>query len=471
MDLSQLKIDRPKGPPAARSRPFWRWVVLLLIVAGLWWFRAPLQRFFVEARLPKVETVDAYRPSRSAQSAASGVSAGGYVIAQVRAALSSDVPGRIVAMHVHEGKRVQAGDVVARLAHDEQESRLRLAEANVQVAEAAHAAARARTQALREALPSLRSAVQTAEADQVRVAAEQDYARAELQRIERLRAQDLSNESELDAKHRAMAVADAEAQSAASRLQTARAQVTRGEADVAAAEADESEFAARIVPFQAQVDEAQAALEKTYVRAPFDGVVVLKDAEVGEVVSPNSQGGNSRGAVATLVDLTSLEAQVELPEVRIGAIREGGPAKIYLDAFPEDVYTGSVDRIWPTANRQKATVEVRVRFDRLDERVRPEMGLRVVFEDPAAASDPETPTAESTPPGIRIPERALAERDGANGVFVLQGDRVRWRVLESFERAGQEVELHQEALAEGDRVVLSPPSDLQDGDRVKVADR
>src|SRR6185436_18598851 len=119
-------------------------------------------------------------------------------------------------------------------------------------------------------------------------------------------------------------------------------------------------------------------LDKTDVRAPFDGIVVLKDAEVGEVVSPNVQGGsNARGAVCTMVDFDSLEVQANVPESALSSVLLQAPADVYLDAFPDDRYEGVVDRIWPTADRQKATVEVRVRLVKKDDRLRPEMGVRI----------------------------------------------------------------------------------------------
>jgi RND family efflux transporter MFP subunit len=268
----------------------------------------------------------------------------------------------------------------------------------------------------------------------------------------------------LDDKVRSQQAALAGIDAATAGLQSARAALERGRSEVSAARYSIVEAEALVNQHQAQQEEAQAALEKTYVRAPFDGVVVLKDAEVGEVVSPNSQGGNSRGAVATLVDLSTLEAQVELPEVRIGAVKIGGPVTIYLDAYPDLALPGRVDRIWPTANRQKATVEVRLSFDQLDERVRPEMGLRVVFGELAESEQ----AAPQVPQGLRFPEAALTQVGGESGVFVLQGDRVRWLALNGFERLGNQVSVPEGDVQAGDRIVLSPPGDLADGDRVLV---
>ena len=211
-------------------------------------------------------------------------------------------------------------------------------------------------------------------------------------------------------------------------------------------------------------DQAAATLDKTIVRAPFDGVVVLKDAEVGEVVSPNSQGAQSRGSVATMVDFQSLEVQVELPETSLSAVTVGAPASIFLDAWPGEAYPGRVLRIWPTANRQKASIEVRVGFDAIDERLRPEMGARVVFTR-EGASDAE---AAGPPSGsLLVPTSALVRSDGARGAFVLERQSVRFRALTLGEERGGKV-LVEAGLEDGELIVLAPPPSLTDGERVFV---
>jgi len=188
---------------------------------------------------------------------------------------------------------------------------------------------------------------------------------------------------------------------------------------------------------------------------------VLKDAEVGEVVSPNSLGGNSRGSVVTMVDLASLEVQVELPETSISAIEIGMPANIYLDAFPADAYAGDVRRIWPTANRQKATIEVRVGFLEPDRRLRPEMGARVVFAPQAPRSD-----GAGEAERVLVPTSSVVRVDGQAGVFVLERDVARFRGVEpGGERAGRL--LIESGLEGGETILADPPDSLQDGDRVR----
>ena len=236
----------------------------------------------------------------------------------------------------------------------------------------------------------------------------------------------------------------------------AQVQLTASEAAVAEAEAG--------VPVRSAArDRARATLEKTEVRAPFDGVVVLKDAEVGEVVSPNAVGAQSRGSVVTMVDFDSLEVQVEVPETSLSAVRLDAPTQIYVDAYPRTPYNGHVSRIWPTANRQKATVEVRVAIDDPDERLRPEMGVRAVF----VAEEVEPTPERQAEPGILIPRASVVRVDGRRGVFVVDRDTVRFRAVDLGEETGSRV-LVRAGLEEGDRIVAAPPNNLADGERVIV---
>jgi len=203
------------------------------------------------------------------------------------------------------------------------------------------------------------------------------------------------------------------------------------------------------------------------VRAPFDGIVVLKDAEVGEVVSPNVVGGTSaRGSVVTMVDFKSLEVQAEVPETSLAAVKIGSPTQVFLDAYPDKAYKGRVDRIWPTANRTKATVEVRIAFEDRDDRLRPEMGARIVFLDANAAKGP-SPSDGDAAPALLIPANAVLRMDGQTGVFVLERDIVRFQRLALGEQRLGKIDVI-EGLSEGDEIVLDPPATLKHGDRVRI---
>jgi len=464
VDLQRLKIDRGTAAPGSarrRRRGGWRWVLLVLglAVAALLLPRA--RELWQRWSSPEVLAFEVRESSALAASAVSGTSANGYVVARHRAALSADTPGRIVEMNVQEGSVVAAGDVVARLYAEEYEATLRRAEADLEAGRKAEDRARAQVEEARATLGQLESREAAASAGALEA-----EAALRLARIEEKRAADLFEER--IGTQEALDRAVAERERAEARLEGARAAVAEaasatamGRATVGVTEAALAEASARIEVTRAERDLAQATLEKTYVRAPFDGIVVLKDAEVGEVVSPNSQGGNSRGSVVTMVDFDSLEVQVEVPETSIAAVEIDAPANVYLDAYPSRLYRGRVLRVWPTANRQKATIEVRVGFDERDDLLRPEMGARVVFSPEETASD-----ARESGPRILIPRAAVLEAEGSAAVFVLDGDVARRRAIRLGATSASRVVV-EEGLADGERIVSNPPASLEDGDRVR----
>jgi RND family efflux transporter MFP subunit len=166
-----------------------------------------------------------------------------------------------------------------------------------------------------------------------------------------------------------------------------------------------------------------------------------------------------------MVDLASLEVQANVAQTSLDAVVLGAPVKIYLDAWPERAYEGRVDRIWPTADRQKGTIEVRVAFLLPDERLRPELGARVVFLPPGETAVPQAAARD----GLIVPEEAVVTRDGQPVVFVLDGDRVQRRPVTVAERQGGRAAVS-EGLADGEVVVLEPSASLSDGDRVRTGE-
>jgi RND family efflux transporter MFP subunit len=467
VDLKSLTIERsPKSAPR-RSRNPWPLRAGLALLAGAagWLFWPQLTAFFDRVRLPTVKTFAVTTSAPAAAAASRGTAANGYVIAARRAALSSDVPGRIVEMLVREGSVVQKGDVVARLFADEYAAGLLRATADETTAAAAEQRAVANLAAARAAVTEAEAAVVTATAQRDEAEAQLAWAGSEVERTTELLRQGVGNERDAtrarterdaaSARSRAAAAAIASTELAAA---SARQRLVVADADVVVAQAQRQAAAA-----SRQL--AQATFDKTFVRAPFDGVVVLKDAEVGEVVSPNSQGGSTaRGAVCTMVDFASLEIQANVPETTLGAVQVGAPADVFLDAYQDDRLTGKVDRIWPTADRQKATVEVRIKLDAADERLRPEMGVRIVFRSGDAPAADAVPAAGT----ILLPENAVVAVDGARGTFVLERDVVQFRALTlGAVRNGRVVVAA--GLAAGTRVVLDPPPTLRSGDRVQLA--
>jgi HlyD family secretion protein len=464
-DLHQLKIERSDVSPRRRrgwgGRIAWL-VVLALVAAGLWLFRKRITGAIDSMRLPEVDVATVTRQSALAATAVSGAAGNGYIVASKRAALSADTPGRIVEMNVTEGSIVKMGQVVARLYSKEYEAALERAEAEVEAQRAVIERAREQAEVAKLDLERLAAEVDAAKAAVTEQTDALALAQQKLSRSQRMLAEKVLDEQSVDDARAAVVAVQGARDSAQAQLRAASAAEAQGRAQVEALQAAVREAEARLPVLEAERAQARATLDKTEVRAPFDGIVVLKDAEVGEVVSPNSQGGNSRGSVATMVDWSSLEVQVELPETNLAAAKVGEPAAIYLDAYPDRSYAGRVLRIWPTANRQKATVEVRVGFDRPDEFLRPEMGARVVF----APAQPVVENGnESSEPAILVPRSSVVPLDGKPHVFLIERGIVRATPVElGDERSGRVLVLS--GLSGGERIVRVPPQDLADGDRV-----
>ncbi|MCU0867694.1 MAG: efflux RND transporter periplasmic adaptor subunit [Planctomycetes bacterium] len=473
MDLQSLKIER-KPQPVRTGGSRWplRLVVLAVLGGAAWLFLPQLLGLADRVRLPAVRTHLVRESTPAAAAAVRGTAANGYVVAARRAALSSDVPGRIVEMAVREGSVVKRGDIVARLFADEYRAALARAEADLNAANLAIERAEANARTAEAEVRGATAARESAAAQRLEAEALRRFADAEQVRAEELVRTGVGSTRDIDrassdrdaAVARCTALAAAEA-TAATAVATAEARLATAGAEIAVSKAQRQSAAAGR-------DLAQATLDKTDVRAPFDGIVVLKDAEIGEVVSPNVQGGsNARGAVCTLVDFDSLEVQANVPETTLGSVRQGAPADVFLDAYPDQAYPGVVDRIWPTADRQKATVEVRVKLTRKDDRLRPEMGVRIVFRDePSGAGEATAAAAEASGKRrIAVPENALVPVDGQLGAFVVERDTVRFVPITAGERKSGRVAIDA-GLQQDQRIVLDPPPQLRDGDRVRLQD-
>ena len=464
-DLASLSIER--GPGRRRRRSPWigRAIWLALILGALWLFQRPVRGWIERLRLPAVTVERAVlRDARSA-GALAGTAANGFVVARVRAALSADTPGRIVELNVVEGTRVAKGDVVARLYADEYEAALRQAEADAEWAAAGLLRSRAELASVAAALEGRRAEVEAARSSVAEAEAASEYARAEHARVAEMAAGGIESERARSLAVRDLSAAEARGSGASAGLAAAASALVETEQRLAAAEIGVTEATQLVALKTAARDLAAATLEKTIVRAPFDGVVVSKEAEVGEIVSPSSQGGsNARGSVATIVDLATLEVQADVPETSLAGVTIGAPARVFLDAYPSKAYAGRVDRVWPMADRQRATVEVRGVLLEPDELLRPEMGVRVVFlaEEPGEAPA----DVESL---VRIPATALVRREGAQFVFVHEGDRVRLRSVDVADTSGARIHVRR-GLEDGESVVTNPPADLADGERVRVVE-
>ena len=397
-NLDALRIERdPERAP--RRWPVWLGLIVLLaaLAAGAWMW---------VSREPVIEVEVATVTGRSAGTQASVLNASGYVTARRRATVSSKVTGRVVESNVEEGMAVTAGQVLARL--DDSNAR------------AALDLAMAQAEAARRAV--VENEVQLAEATLT------------LGRIEQLRARGLATAADLDA---------------------ARAAVDSTEARIAA-------LRQQVTVAERQVDVQRTELDNMVIRAPFSGVAISRVAQPGEMVSPVSAGGGfTRTGISTIVDMSSLEIEVEVSESYINRVSNGQAVTAVLDAYPDWQIPAHVITTIPAADRQKATVLVRIGFDALDPRILPDMGVRVTFL--RAGGDGEAAGRSVA----LVPRTAVRTEGDQNVVFVVQGTRAERRAIATGGLDGDRVEVLA-GLTPGDRVVISAPADLADGAEVVV---
>ena len=399
-DLASLRIDSAARGGSSR-RGSWIVVAILagaLAAAGWLWSRR------VEAATVKTVSVTA-QTGGAAPGAV--LNASGYVTARRRATVSSKVTGKVLEVFVEEGKAVRRGQVLARL--DDSQIRAGLQVAQAQLASTQKVAAQD-TARLREA-------------------------ELTLERRRQLLKEKVIGRAELDA-------SEAEVESLRARIAVAEQQVK-----VAAS----------------QIDAIKTDLADMVVRAPFDGVAISKDAQPGEMISPVSAGGGfTRTGICTIVDMSSLEIEVDVSESYINRVRPGQPVEAVLDAYPDWRIPAHVITTVPSADRQKATVRVRIGFEDLDPRILPDMGIKVSFlnERPAAAA--------ATAPRARlvVPKAAVRTDKGASVVFVVRDERAERRAVSIGTAEGDQIEIVSGVTA-GEKVVVDGPPTLEDGARVK----
>ena len=407
--LSQLRIDR-SAAPLRRRRRRWPWLLgALLLAAGA----ALLVPRKTEVQATAV--LAAYPSQQYALLAASG-----YVVAQRRAAVSSKGTGRLVELRVREGSTLRQGELIGRLDASDVQAAIAAARAGVAVAQAGQRQAEA---ALGQSRAELANAEQ------------------ELRRQQALQSQGFVSAQVVDAADRRLAVARSALATAQAAVASALAGVGQGQAVVAVQQVNQS---------------------NTEIRAPFDGVVLVKNANVGDMITPFSSAAGTSGAVVTMADMRTLEVEADVSESNVARIKPEQPVEITLDALPETRFRGSVARIVPTVDRAKATVMTKIRFEQLDPRILPEMSAKVSFLSQAASADDQRPVTAVNP-------KAVTERDGRKQVLRIVGDRVEAVPVTPGRMLGDLQELTGTALRTGDRVVLSPADSLKSGARVTVA--
>ncbi len=412
-DLSKLRINRDAPPPGVQSAVL-RNLILLVVVAvliagGVWYMRA--------RSVPVVQVATVGAPvggSGGASSPQTTVTANGYVVARTKASVSAKTAGRLAFLGVSEGSFVRQGTVIARLDNADFQAAVGQAEANVAAAEA-----------------SL-----------IEAQSDRDQTAREAKRLRDVRAQNVNL--------------------------VALQELENGESRAAQAEARVNAAQARQRVAEAGLRLAVANNDNTIIRAPFTGTVLRKDAEVGEVVAPSVGGGLTRGAVVTMADLTTLEVEVDVNEAYIARITKGLPALITLDAYPDTAFRGEVRQVVPTADRQRATVQVKVSIIDRDSRILPEMGARVDFQQPAAperaASDTATPTTRAM---LRVPQGAVHEDGGKSVVWIVRDDRLVRREIEAGPVSAGFREVRS-GLSGGEQLLTGGVESPSDGMRVKI---
>ncbi|WP_334177244.1 efflux RND transporter periplasmic adaptor subunit [Pseudoxanthomonas sp.] len=404
--LKELRIDRKAPPPAPPSRRgLW---ITLAVVAVLLALAAAAWALLGREKPIEVRTAPTVALGGGGASA-SVLDASGYVVARRMATVSAKVTGKVQEVLIEEGMRVEAGQVLARLEPIDADADRALSQSQLQ-------AARSQTGGVQAQLVE---------------------AEANARRLSSLVAQQLVSKAQYD---------------------QAIAQRDLLRAQLLTAQRNERTAADRLKI-------ADIGLDNTIVRAPFAGVVIAKAAQPGEIVSPLSAGGGfTRTGIGTIVDMESLEVEVEVNESFIGRVQPKMPIQATLNAYPEWQIPGEVIAIIPTADRSKATVKVRVALNVKDPRIVPDMGVRVSFLEAAK------PQQADQPKGVRVPGAAVVERNGAQVAFVVgDDDTVQQHGLKVAGKLGDDVHVT-EGLQAGETVVLDPPAELKDGAKVVLAE-
>lgn len=401
-DISKLRIDKTKitpHPGKRRKHLYLIFILILIIVVGFLYIKGILK----PAVQVEVVTVTQIYPSQTFTL----LNASGYVVAQRKAAVASKVTGRLVSLSVEEGSRVKAGQVIARLENDDVIALRDQAEANLNAAR----------HNLEQAKAELRDATLS------------------FNRNKDLFAEGYVSQTDYDA---------------------LEARYNKALAAVAAAEAT-------IKAGAAALKNANVAIEYTLIRAPFDAVVLTKNADIGDIVTPIGAAAEAKAAVVTIADMNSLQVEVDVSESNINQVKVGQPCEIQLDALPDSRFRGAVHMIVPTADRTKATVMVKVRFIDNDSRILPEMSAKVALLS-RETKDEERKLLTA------LSKDAVITRNGKNFIFLIKDDRVIKTPIIIGKQLGDMTEVISGVKA-GDRVVLKPLDKIKDGSRIKIPEK
>ena len=414
-DLSKLRINRDDPPPAVKralGRVLWITGAAVLVFLVVFFVArrggaVPVQTVVVSA------TTGGNGAAGGGSDGAVAVVANGYVVARTKAAVSAKIPGRLATLSVSEGSAVKKGEVIARLENADYVAAVGQAKAEVASAIAT--------------LAELQS--------------DRDQLQRDYERVRDIHAQNPNLVS-------------------AQEVETAESKAKQGAARVRAQQA-------RADAADALMQMAMANLENTYIRAPFSGTVLRKEAEVGEVVAPSVGGGLTRGAVVTMADLATLEVEVDVNEAYIARIQSGQQARITLDAYPDTAFRGTVRQVVPTADRQRATVQVKVAIVDRDPRILTEMGAKVEFLQaprPAVAGAANQPVER---PRIIVPAEAVRSDNGRDVVWIVRDGRLQSRDVDAGPVSGNFREIRS-GLSGGEQLLVGGIETPKEGQRVKL---
>jgi RND family efflux transporter MFP subunit len=401
-DLTGLKIDKsPAGSYVSRRRrPFYLLIVVILaVVIGFLYLNGV---FSPAVQVEAVNVIKIY-PSQGFTT----LNASGYVVARRKAAVASKVTGLLVSLDVEEGSRVKAGQIIARLENEDAKAFRDQAQAN---------------------LTAVRYNLEQAQAE---------LADASLlyNRFRELLVKGYISRADFDLSE--------------ARYKKASASVNAAEAQVKAS--------------MAGLRNSEVSLDYTFIRSPFDAVVLTKNADIGDIVTPLGAAANAKAAVVTIADLNSLQVEADVSESNLGKVKSGQPCEIQLDALPDARFRGTVHTVVPTADRTKASVLVKINFIDKDSRILPEMSAKVAFLSRNAKSDEQNPRTAINPD-------AIVTRNGQKKVFLIKNNLAHETLIKTGIRIGEMVEVTS-GVSAGDSAIIKPADHIKNGSRIKVTEK
>ncbi len=401
-DLSKLKIDKSKSSFPVRKQKKWLpWAGSVILIALLVFLYST--GIFTPAVTVEVSTASLVYPSQTF----TVLNASGYVVAQRKASVASKITGRLLSIAVEEGSTVKKGEIIARLESQDTAALKDQAAATLDMA---------------------RSGLEQAKADL-------HEATVSFNRAGKLSERNLIAKADFDA-----------------------AETTYKKAVAAVKSAEDA-----IRAGQAALRGAEVSLEYSLIRAPFDAVVLTKNADVGDIITPLGAAANAKAAVVTIADMNSLQVEVDVSESSLHAVKKGQPCEIQLDALPDSRFRGMVHMIVPTADRTKATILIKVRFIDNDKRILPEMSAKVAF-----LQRPVSPGEQR--PRLAVDRRSVVMRNNEKAVFLVQGDKAALIPVKAGEQLGDTVEILG-GLHAGDRIITKPSEGLKNGATIKIAEK